>query len=415
MEKSFPFNADIVNGAPDRLYSADDWAAERACYIGNGILTENSLCVGADSGMRVKVASGAACINGRTYMNTDWVVLSVGASSATLPRIDLIVVRLDFQARSMALAVVEGTPATTPAAPAPASTETVTELPIASVFVGVDATVITDADITDLRVMATYPIDHEAIARRYMDSLADMLGFDGITAVRALADAVTLDGSGNKALCDDGQYHLRRVRVELARWTVPGTYTINLASHPSADGLYDVELLGGGGAGGTDNGGGGGAGGYLCARELPLPPGVYTVTVGAGGTNINLVERSPAGATTFGSPAFGVLTAGGGGMGGNASSADGYNAAGGAGGAAGYYTGASGGVGTRANGGGSGASSPYGTGGAGAITAALRTADPAYGDAIGYGAGGGGRTEAGGVTAGSGSGGLAILYGYATA
>ena len=37
MEKSFPFNAVVTDGVADRVYSAEDFAAERAAYVSNGV------------------------------------------------------------------------------------------------------------------------------------------------------------------------------------------------------------------------------------------------------------------------------------------------------------------------------------------------------------------------------------------
>ena len=64
-----------------------------------------------------------------------------------------------------------------------------------------------------------------------------------------------------------------------------GTFTVTGDPHPGVD----ILCVGGGGSGGarntggSDGGGGGGGGGYVLATGVPLSPGTYTVTVGAGG------------------------------------------------------------------------------------------------------------------------------------
>ena len=57
MEKSFPFNAALVDGQPDRVYSAEDFAAERAAYVSNGVCAGDALLVtpGAGGGMTVQL------------------------------------------------------------------------------------------------------------------------------------------------------------------------------------------------------------------------------------------------------------------------------------------------------------------------------------------------------------------------
>lgn len=75
------------------------------------------------------------------------------------------------------------------------------------------------------------------------------------------------------------------------------------------DGVLNVDLVmvGGGGAGGTNNysastaAGGGGAGGYF-ASTIPVSPGSYVVTVGAGAPSpgIGQIKGGDGGATSFG-------------------------------------------------------------------------------------------------------------------
>ena len=39
MERSFPFNAVVTDGVPDRVYTAEDFAAERAAFVSDGVLS----------------------------------------------------------------------------------------------------------------------------------------------------------------------------------------------------------------------------------------------------------------------------------------------------------------------------------------------------------------------------------------
>lgn len=72
-----------------------------------------------------------------------------------------------------------------------------------------------------------------------------------------------------------------------------------------------ATVIGGGGAGGPHVGGGGGAGGFL-SQDVSLTPGIYTVTVGAGGAQTSGATRGALGNDST----IGSLTAFGGGGGG---------------------------------------------------------------------------------------------------
>ncbi len=139
-----------------------------------------------------------------------------------------------------------------------------------------------------------------------------------------------------------------------------------------------VEAWGGGGAGGgnntnVDGGGGGGGGGYSMATIAVVPGTLYTVTVGAGGTAVDLADGGAGGDSWFSTTAT-LLAKGGGG---------GAAPAGGAGGVGGVGGAAAAGVGTtRFSGGngGTGRNSTTGRGGPGgssAGTAANGTSGPA--------------------------------------
>lgn len=95
----------------------------------------------------------------------------------------------------------------------------------------------------------------------------------------------------------------------------------------------DYLVIGGGGAGGNDRGGGGGAGALKYSTGFPVStsPGVYTVTIGAGGVIGSVLQGSTGGAGS--STSFGPITSLGGGGGGG----EGTNASsGGSGGGAAY-------------------------------------------------------------------------------
>jgi hypothetical protein len=150
MEKSGFFNS----SSGDRVYDAADIAAYFGSLVSNGVFyaISTNLQVSPGSGLAVSVAAGCAWINGYRYENTDALNMPLTTANGSNPRIDRIVVRLSQITRSIQLAVVAGTPATTPVAPALTRTSDVYELGIADVLVPAAATSIVSNNITDTRL-----------------------------------------------------------------------------------------------------------------------------------------------------------------------------------------------------------------------------------------------------------------------
>lgn len=150
MEKSGFFNS----SDGDRIYDATDFAAYFGSLVSNGVFyaTATNLQATQGSGLAVSVAAGGAWINGYRYENTDALNLPLTTANGSNPRIDRVVVRLSKVSRNIQLAVVTGTPAATPAAPALTRTSDVYELGIADVLIPAAATSITANNITDTRL-----------------------------------------------------------------------------------------------------------------------------------------------------------------------------------------------------------------------------------------------------------------------
>lgn len=300
MEKSFPFNAILVDGQPDRAYSAEDFAAERAAYVSNGVTSEDSLAVaaGAAGGMTVDVSAGMAVIDGYTYRNTTPLTLTLPAADGVYPRLDLVVLRLDLDAREMRCAISAGIPSANPVAPALADNGSVHEIPLAQIDVAAGETLIESTMLTDLRPRASYilnTMDVEAVLEEYKRAITNHFSTEDAAAMAQAAAVLRTDGGSRQVLCGDGIYRdatsITNGRVELCRFTQSGTF--RPADYPTADGRYDIVLQGGGGSGastqqsGTDVAYGGSAGGYLSLSGITLiPEKAYPVTVGKGGAAI---------------------------------------------------------------------------------------------------------------------------------
>lgn len=145
---------DSING--DRLYDADTMSQYFTGIVGRGVVQtyEGGLQVTTVEGMTVAMRTGKAFFsNGKWVTNTADYPIVISDASEILPRIDRIVLRCDNSdnARDVKLILKTGIPAETPTAPALDSGDMVEELSLCQIYVGAEATEITQADITDER------------------------------------------------------------------------------------------------------------------------------------------------------------------------------------------------------------------------------------------------------------------------
>ena len=148
-EKAFFFNS--ING--DRKYQADDFVAYFKELVTNGVfkdVDELNLKVQAYSGMKIRINKGAAIINGYRYLNDSSLDLTVEASDSINDRIDLVVIRLDESNREITAVIKKGTPGAVPTKPS-LITDSVVEIPLASIYISKGIVSISDINITDER------------------------------------------------------------------------------------------------------------------------------------------------------------------------------------------------------------------------------------------------------------------------
>ena len=148
-EKYFPFRS--VLG--DRKYSAEDWAAYFAQFIGNGVFYNSAdrLKVAEYDGMKVKVQKGAGFVEGRMYLLEEDQIVKLDTADGVVDRIDRIVLRCDYNNRLMTVAVKKGGYGANPTAPKLTRDTGVYELALADVYIAAGAVTITAANITDQR------------------------------------------------------------------------------------------------------------------------------------------------------------------------------------------------------------------------------------------------------------------------
>ena len=130
---------------------------EQTDGILEGVLSELRVTPTDPASMAVAVTAGSVNIQGYWMDSDDIETLQLAAADVNNPRIDRVVVRLDTSVNmEVTLAVLTGTPASSPAAPALTRTNYIYELSLAQVYVGVGATYISTSNITDERRNASY-------------------------------------------------------------------------------------------------------------------------------------------------------------------------------------------------------------------------------------------------------------------
>lgn len=150
MTKSYyPFDS----GAGANVIEAQ-WAKMARLFCPSGVVYGqlNQLEAFADNtGMNVKVKSGQAFVEGFFFESDAQETLNLSAADPTNPRIDRVIVRLDRTANTIDLAILTGTPAGSPSAPALTQTATTWEISLARIAVAASDTSIAAGDVTDER------------------------------------------------------------------------------------------------------------------------------------------------------------------------------------------------------------------------------------------------------------------------
>lgn len=141
-----------VNG--DRRYKSNHFAEYFASFIANGIFPNpsNTLQVYEKTNMTVTVKPGKGWINGYFAINEYDYDLTLDNADGVLNRIDRIVLRLDFNARSINLAVKKGAFASVPVAPILQRDADAHELALADIYVTKGTTFIRQSNIADQRL-----------------------------------------------------------------------------------------------------------------------------------------------------------------------------------------------------------------------------------------------------------------------
>jgi len=108
--------------------------------------------IGATDG--IVLAAGGAIVDGWFYENDDNLTVAI-STPVTNPRLDLIVIRMDFIAQSARVTIIEGTEAAEPTPPALTQEDNVIwDIPLAQVTITTDSTI----SVLDTRVWCRTPL-----------------------------------------------------------------------------------------------------------------------------------------------------------------------------------------------------------------------------------------------------------------
>lgn len=145
---------------------------------------------GDSSGRQVKVKSGGFWIKGHFAYDTAETTLALTINVSGNPRIDVIVAEIDWVNNTMEFAVIQGTPAATPSAPALTQTDGVIwQIKLAQVAIINGYTTVASTDVTDYRSYTQCGILNalsvNTVSTSSGDKMANFSGEGGITFKRS--------------------------------------------------------------------------------------------------------------------------------------------------------------------------------------------------------------------------------------
>lgn len=152
-ENSGFFNAIETAGVYDRVYDASDFAKLFSLFMTNGVFVNpaDQLKVVAKSGLTVTVKAGRAFIDGYWYELTEDTTITMSSNTSAYPINSVVTCKLDKGKRTIKIDKRDAVVSTNPV-----NTDTVHELVLAVIAIGVGVSTITNANITDTRANNNY-------------------------------------------------------------------------------------------------------------------------------------------------------------------------------------------------------------------------------------------------------------------
>ena len=192
-----------TNFYPDgtTINTAADFIAPWAAMLSDGVFGATDFAASADSpaDLAVSVAIGRAIKDGHFIHSDAAEKVPISANTSGYNRIDVIVLQVDDTVNLTSLAVVQGTPSSSPTAPILQDNH----LPLAQVMVGNNVSVIDSSAITDVRT-------HAAINPYATQDLRDLLPVVVIQQVQFSNAFLWFDASNCPAAAKylDGTYDI---------------------------------------------------------------------------------------------------------------------------------------------------------------------------------------------------------------
>lgn len=154
MQTYFPFDSGQGGNITET-----QWTKMARHWRETGVIKGESyeLYVYADStGRQVKVRPGAAWIKGHYFESDAEETLGIGNADFTNPRIDRVIVRLDWITNTIQLAILQGVPAVSPTAPALTQNSSRWEIGLAQIQVNPAISTIEADKVTDERFTSQF-------------------------------------------------------------------------------------------------------------------------------------------------------------------------------------------------------------------------------------------------------------------
>lgn len=154
MERSFAWDADMVDGKYDREYLFGDFANYFETFIENGYVpkTDDALQVMANGDMTVTLKKGKAFMDGYMYENTDDKILQIDPADGILSRIDRISVMWMKEQKAIIADVLKGVPSYNPVPTSVRRNADYKDYVVADILVEAGAIRVLQKDITDQRL-----------------------------------------------------------------------------------------------------------------------------------------------------------------------------------------------------------------------------------------------------------------------
>lgn len=181
----FPFNS--IGG--DRTYNASVFRDYFKLLLDDGILEGFTVEQNATPNKTVQLNEGRVFIQGIGFEIATPVSLTVADNISGNPRIDRVVLRVDYTARLVSAEILQGTPAVSPVAPDLTRDTGTWELSVAQILLANGFSTILNASITDERLDESVCGFSKTVGQAEFENENDLLKYN--------RDVETVDASGN--------------------------------------------------------------------------------------------------------------------------------------------------------------------------------------------------------------------------